>query len=276
MSTAVSAVRRNNIAAEWAAFLIQVLIAVSVELGDDLGRGFFSQHGTVQGIDNARRVVAFETSHGLWLEPAWQTFFLQTHHIFTVTVTYLDVARFMNGVYVFGHVFVTLSVAVWVYVYRRESFRLLRNTVIVTNVLALFIYESFPVAPPRLATGLIFNHHPFQFTDTLYGILSGGKFVGSQLGYNEFSAMPSIHMAWALIAAGAVVVLARPLAVRVAAALYPALMLVAVVVTGNHFLLDTMVSVPLVCVAFAAAAAFEVRRGKLAVPWRRDPLTRAA
>ncbi|HLJ68455.1 MAG TPA: phosphatase PAP2 family protein [Chloroflexota bacterium] len=251
------------------AFLIQVLIAVSIEVGDDLGRGIFSQRGTVQGIDNARRVVAFEAAHGFWIEPAWQTFFLHTHRILTFTVSYLDMAHLMNGMYVFGHIFVTLGVAIWVYFYRREHFRLVRNTVILTNALALLIYETFPVAPPRMTTNLLFDHHPFHFTDTLYGILSGGKIVGTQLGYNEFSAMPSIHMAWALIAAGAVVVLSRRLLPKLLA-FYPALMLLAVVVTGNHYLLDAMASVPLVALAFLASAAYEVSRGTLSIPWRRS------
>src|SRR5437016_1597936 len=149
MATAnCQALRRSNVATEWVALIIQILIAVSFEVADDLSRGLFSQHGTIQGVRDARNVVSFEASHGIWLEPAWQQFFLQTRHFLAFTVSWIDMAHVMNVVYVGCHVLVTLAVAVWVYFYRRQHFVLLRNTVMLTNALALLVYESFPVAPP--------------------------------------------------------------------------------------------------------------------------------
>lgn len=256
---------RSRLVGDWLAFIAQVLIAISFELADDLGRGLFAQHGTLQGIVNARLVVKFEADHDFWIEPAWQNFFLQSHHLLSLTIGWLTVAHFMNVVYVFGHVGVTLSVAIWVYVYRRRYFALLRNVVMLTNALALVIYESFPVAPPRLAGVLTYAHHPFTFQDTVFGMMSnGGRLVGSsQLTYNEFSALPSVHMAWALIVGATLVTLARPWWARALGFLYPALMLIAVVVTGNHFLLDTVASVPVVVTAYLIAVLLA------GVPWVR-------
>jgi hypothetical protein len=270
MATAAEALRRNHGLAEWLAFLGQCVLAASVEVADDLGRGLFSQHGTIQGVDNARQIVSFEAAHGLWLEPAWQLFFEKTHHILLLSLTWPESSRIMNGIYVLGHVFVTLTVAAWVYFYRRRYFPLLRNTVIAANALALVIYESFPVAPPRMMPPLPFAHHLFTFQDTLYGVLTaGGSYVGSSttLAYNEFSAMPSIHMAWALVVGVALLALARPLPVRLLGIVYPALMLVAIVVTANHFFLDAVVAVPVVIAAAALAIGFDGARGKL--PWQR-------
>lgn len=266
MAVLVQAVRRNSVIPAWIAFFSQVLIAVSIELGDDLGRTLVSQHGTAQGIANAKEIVQIEASHGLWIEPAWQLFFQQTHHVFIVTITWFEVARFMNGVYIMCHIFVTLGVGAWVYFYRRRFFPLMRNTILVTNLIALLIYERFPVAPPRLMPPLPFDHHTFAFQDTLYGVLSGGRFVGSSLTYNEFSAMPSVHVAWALVAAGMVLWLARPLAIKLIAAVYPFLMLVSVIVTANHFLLDAVAAALVVLVALLFTVAFECWRGR--PPWR--------
>lgn len=266
MATVAEACRRNNWVPAWIAFFAQVLIAISIELGDDLGRALLSQHGTVQGIDNANQIVQFEEAHGFWVEPAWQLFFEHTHHVFLLSVTWFDVARFMNGVYILCHVGVTIGVGAWVYFYRRRFFPLMRNTVLMTNLIALIIYERFPVAPPRLMPPVLFNHQLFTFQDTMYGVLNGGRFVGSNLTYNEFSAMPSVHIAWAIIAATMVVWLARPLPARAAAAVYPFLMLVAVVVTGNHFLLDAFAAVGVVLLAAAICVAFECWRGR--PPWR--------
>lgn len=262
------ALRRNSLALEWAAFAVQAIIAVAFELGDELGRTLFSQHGTLQGIQNARSVVSFEAAHGFWVEPAWQTFFLQTRHLFDWTVTWLDMVRLMNGIYIGCHVFVTLGVAIWVYFYRRRHFALLRNVIIVTNGLALVIYETFPVAPPRLTTDLLFNHHQFIFQDTVFGTIStGGKLVGTQIGYNEFSAMPSVHMAWALVIGATLVVLARPKIVKVLGCLYPLLMLITVVATGNHFLMDAVGAC--IVVSLAASACFALARWKGTHAWPR-------
>lgn len=268
MAAVAEAIRRNNCLPQWMAFFGQVLIAISVELGDDLGRAIVAQHGTLQGIDNGKEVVAFEAAHGFWVEPAWQMFFQQTHHVLLLSLTWFDMARLMNGVYILGHVFVTLGVAAWVYFYRRQYFVLMRNTVIAVNAIALIIYERFPVAPPRLMPPLPFHGHLYMFQDTLYGVLNGGKFVGSALTYNEFSAMPSVHIAWALVASVMVVLLARPLLIRVLFAGYPFLMLLAVVVTGNHFLLDAGVAVLVVLAAAAVAVAFD--RMWRRTPWRRS------
>jgi hypothetical protein len=263
------AFRRSTAALqEWTAFLLQVLIAISVELGDDLGRGLFSQHGSVQGIHNAQQIAAFEAAHGFWIEPGWQLFFEHTHTVVDIDITWQSVVPVMNGIYILGHVFVTLGVAMWVYFYRRRFFPLLRNVVIITNVIALFIYESFPVAPPRMTTDLFFQGHPFVFQDTVHGIVAAGsKVVGTNAAYNEFSAMPSIHMAWAMIAGGALVLLARPYAVRLFGSIYPALMLVSVVVTGNHFLLDAVGALCVVVAAFPIALVIEMLCGRMASPF---------
>ena len=246
--------RRPGVLTGSLAFTLQVLIAISIEAGDDIGRGLFSQHGTREGIDHARSLVAFEVSHGFFVEPAWQIFFLQTRHIFTLTITSEAVERLMNGIYVVGHVGVTLGVALWVYIYRRRWFGLLRNVVILVNLFALVIYENFPVAPPRLTTGLIFDHHPFIFRDTLFGVVdASGRAIGTQSGYNEFSAMPSVHMAWAVVAGATLVILAGPLWAKAIGVLYPVCMLIAVVVTGNHYLLDVLGGMMIVVLAYGVA-----------------------
>src|SRR5947209_4723947 len=120
MAAVAGVLRRRSVVGGGLAFAVQALIACSVEVGDDVARGIFSQHGTVQGIHNAQEVVAFEQAHGFWVEPAWQVFFEQPHHILVWTLTWLTAAHVMNTIYVFGHLFVTLGVALWVYAYHRR------------------------------------------------------------------------------------------------------------------------------------------------------------
>jgi membrane-associated phospholipid phosphatase len=271
MALVAEAPRRSTLLLQVLAFAVQVLIAVSFEVGDDLGRGLVSQHGTAQGVENARRVVEFEAAHGFFVEPAWQLFFERTHHILVFTVTWPDVIHVVNAVYVLGHVGVTLAVAVWLYVYRRHAFGFVRNTVILTNLFALVVYENFPVAPPRLSGPLSFDHHVFTFQDTVFGVVQGGRVVGTSLAYNEFSAMPSVHMAWALVVGAVLIVLAPSWLAKLFGFLYPGLMLAAVVVTGNHYLMDVVGGAGVLLLATLCAFAFErykdtlprVRRARL-------------
>ncbi|MGI8827105.1 MAG: phosphatase PAP2 family protein [Chloroflexota bacterium] len=264
MAAIAEAARRHSVIAEWLAFATQVLIAVSFEVADDLGRGLVAQHGTLEGNDNALSIVAFERAHGFWVEPAWQIFFEHTHSFLTFTMSWPDAMRIMNSIYVGGHVFVTLGVAIWLFAYRRRIFGFVRNVVILTNLFALVVYERFPVAPPRLTYPLWFHHHPFHFQDTVFGLVSStGKLMGTQAGYNEYSAMPSVHMAWALIAGACVLLLARSPFIRTTGIIYPMMMLVAVVVTGNHYLMDVVGAVPVVLIAVIVALGMDRCRNLL-------------
>jgi membrane-associated phospholipid phosphatase len=132
---------------------------------------------------------------------------------------------------------------------------------LITNLLAFVAYEVYPVAPPRLTSGLIVNHHLFRFQDTMQHVIGSGKLNGVPIGYNAYSAMPSVHAAWALVIGLSVVWLARNPLLRVLGALYPGIMVFTIVVTGNHYLLDAIGGALAVAVAVLIALGIEhIRR----------------
>jgi hypothetical protein len=61
----------------------------------------------------------------------------------------------------------------------------------------------------------------------------------SQL-FNPIAAMPSMHMAWAVISAESLRTCSRRPAVRAAAAAYPPAVATVVLVTANHLLVDVV------------------------------------
>jgi len=211
---------------------------VLVDAGNDIFRGNIHPANATDAINNARQVAGFEAAHGFFVEPAVQQFLLHTQTLLGPIITPSDIVRLANGVYGFAHIFVTLFVAAWIYACHRDRFPLVRNVMILTNALAVIAYEVFPMAPPRLTTGLMFQHHSFHFQDTMQHIIGSGKLNGIPIGYNAYSAMPSAHAAWALIMGLCVLWLARNPLVRILGALYPVLMVLTIVVTGNHYLLD--------------------------------------
>jgi hypothetical protein len=251
---------------DWLFFAAQVLLVVMIEIANDIIRGNLFPPNAIQALKNARQVVNFEEAHDLFVEPATQLFFRHIHDVLGFPLSWSDVIAIANNVYAFGHIFVTGAVAVWVFVRYRRYFGVLRNTMLLTNLIALAGYELYPMSPPRLTTGLIYNGHAFVFQDTMRHILGTGKLNGTPIGYNPLSAMPSLHVAWAIIIGVTLVVLARNPLLRAFGAVYPVLMVFAVVVTANHYVMDAIGAALAVIVATAIALGWELfkdQRGRL-------------
>jgi hypothetical protein len=122
---------------------------------------------------------------------------------------------------------------IWLYAWHRESYPRIRTTVALFTGVSLLI-QLIPVAPPRLlaSTGMVDT--AVRYGQSVYSW--GGGFDA-----DEFSAMPSVHVGWALIVAIAVITVSRS-RWRWLAAAYPVLTLLVVVVTANHFWLDGIVA----------------------------------
>jgi hypothetical protein len=238
-------------------FAAQALLVVMIELGNDIIRGNLFPPNAVEALRNARRVVSFEEAHDLFVEPATQVFFRHAHDVLGLPVSWTDVVAVSNNVYAFGHIAVTGIVATWVFVRHRRHFALLRNVMLLTNLLALAGYELYPMSPPRLTTGLIYNGHAFVFQDTMRHVIGTGKLNGTPIGYNPLSAMPSLHVAWAIIMGVTLILLARNPLLRAFGAVYPVLMAFTVVVTANHYVMDAIGAALAVAVATTIALGWE-------------------
>jgi PAP2 superfamily len=163
--------------------------------------------------------------------------------------------------YVVLHFLGTGAFLVWLYRRHPERFPRVRNTLIVATGIALALYVTFPVAPPRLAA--------LGFVDTVShktGINLSSDLLGNL--YNPFAAVPSLHFGYALLVGATLAAIARRPLLRLLAWSYPALMLLVIVATGNHFFFD------------AAAGALAIGVGYLSASWvdsaRRAPRRRPA
>src|SRR2546429_3987911 len=143
---------------------------------------------------------------------------------------------------------------IWLYARHRTDYPRIRTTVALFTGISLLI-QLIPVAPPRLlaSTGMVDT--AVQYGQSVYA-WSGG------FDADEFSAMPSVHVGWALIVAIAVITVSRN-RWRWLAAAYPLLTLLVVVVTANHFWLDGIAAGLLVIlVLMVQRAARGLRSGK--------------
>ncbi len=220
---------------DWVYLLANVLLVAAVELTDDFAHALVPRTNANIGLANALHVANFEAAHDLWIEPGIQSFFAHTHTYLGITVSWSQVTTVVDMLYGQGHILFTLAFAVWVFMCRRALFAFLRNIFLLTNTFAVLLYESFPLAPPRLASGLRYDGHPYHFLDAVFG---GAR--GLKIGFNEYAAMPSVHVAWALIVGLTLAWAAKPLLIRALALSYPVIMILVVIITGNHYLLDAL------------------------------------
>ena len=68
---------------------------------------------------------------------------------------------------------------------------------------------------------------------------------------NQYAALPSLHIGYALFLSLAVWLLTTNRLARVLAAVYPVLVLAAIIITGNHYVLDAAAGVVVLAIAFA-------------------------
>ena len=148
---------------------------------------------------------------------------------------HLLVGRWLGDYYAVAHFAVTIAVLGWVWWSHPGHYRKLRNALLGINVIGFVVFWAYPVAPPRMLSGLGFVDVA-AVTHSL-GAWSSGA-LASQA--NEYAAMPSLHVAWALWCAFAVWSIRRDPTARAAAAGYVALTSIVVMATANHYFLDVV------------------------------------
>jgi hypothetical protein len=141
----------------------------------------------------------------------------------------------MNYFYAVAHFIVTIGVLVWLYRRHPHYYRRARTVFLVTSSAALVVFYLYPLAPPRLLPEL-------GYIDTVVSHGTWGSWASGDVAAatNQYAAMPSMHVAWSLWCAVAIVLLARHNWVRVLGLAHPLATLVVIVATGNHFLLDAV------------------------------------
>ncbi len=171
---------------------------------------------------NAERVVELETRLGLEVEPAVQRALLRY-------------PRLVHGLNVGYALFnVTLTVGWLAVLYRRRDpgYHRLRRACVLTYAGAQPVFLLFPTAPPRVLDG---------FVDTLSEV-SGIDIEHPLLIrlYNPVAALPSLHVAFAVLTGAAFGERASSPVVKAAAYSYAPLVSLVVIGTGNHYAADAV------------------------------------
>lgn len=184
------------------------------------------------------------------------------------TVLHLDPERWFNSLftkylalgitadfwYASLHYLVTPLVLVWLWRRRPSRYRFARTWLLISTLVGLLGFTLLPTAPPRLLPAV------HGFTDTMaqygsYGWWGADASAPRGLGglTNEYAAMPSLHVGWALWCGIVLFRYGRSPLVRTLGVLYPFGTAVVVIGTANHYLFDAVAGVAVMGIGYLLA-----------------------
>src|SRR5919107_729161 len=166
-----------------------------------------------EAFNHARELIHLEQALGLFVEPT-------VHAWAEGRSGVIDAASWM---YVNSHFTITTTTLAFIYLYRNPSFYFIRNMFLVAMGIALVLYAAYPTAPPRFMPEWGFTDSVADFT----GLTSQDSSADAL--YNPFAAVPSMHVAFALMLGIPMAVMTRRRLAKVAWSLYPGLVTFVVV-----------------------------------------------
>jgi PAP2 superfamily len=192
-----------------------------------VGKLALRRDGRARALRNAQRIVSLEERLGLAAEPALQQALLRRPRL----------VHGLNAGYALFNVTLTLG---WLaLLYRRcdPRYHRVRRACLLAHLGAQPVFYLLPTAPPRALEG---------FVDTLAEV-SGVDLEHPFLVrfYNPIAAMPSLHVAFAVLTAGEIAGRTRSRVLGTAARAYAPAVSVVVAGTGNHYVLDALVGAAL-------------------------------
>ncbi|HEY2398484.1 MAG TPA: phosphatase PAP2 family protein [Solirubrobacteraceae bacterium] len=187
--------------------------------------------GIVEGDANAafahaRDLISIERGMHLFVEPSIQAWASGSHFVMVLA----------SWLYVNAQGSITIAALLYLYLRHNRNFYFVRNMFMIAMAIALVGYTVFPTAPPRFMP-------EWGFMDTVGALTPvnvSGKSASMSALFNPYAAVPSMHVAFALMIGWPLAMLVRSSVVRVMWIVYPFVMTFVIVVTANHFILDAL------------------------------------
>jgi hypothetical protein len=209
----------------WLDALRQVSLFAAAYLAYRLVRGLVEGRATA-AFQHARELISAERTLHLFVEPSVQAWASGSHLLMELS----------SWLYVNAQITVTLGALVYLYLRHNRSFYFVRNMFMIAMAIALVGYVIFPTAPPRFMPEWGFIDSVSDVT----GVRVSHSSASMSSLFNPYAAVPSMHVAFALMVGWPLARLVRRRALRVVWFLYPFLMAFVIVVTANHFIVDAL------------------------------------
>ena len=218
----------------------------------------FSPVNEVSALRHAESILRVERALRLDIEKSTNAWLVQREFYGSVLANFYNLA----------HIWITLGIIVFLWLKRRALYADLRNSLVLFNLIGFAVFWMYPVAPPRMLDG---------FTDVVEQTGAISSFHSGTLAptANQYAAMPSLHIAWAIWCVVAVYQMLPGRGWRIVAWIHLSLTVVAVVTTANHFVLDLVGGVITALVGFVAARRFATHTRPRIARWRTIRAARA-
>ena len=201
--------------------------------------GLWQLVGKLSGNGDYRAVT-----RGQWIWNLERTLHLPSEHTLQGWILpHPLLVQAANLYYATMHFTVLIIFLVWMFARHRESYGRWRTVLALLTASCLLI-QFLPVAPPRMVPGTGMLDTAEIYNQSVYGAIGG--FQPDQL-----SAMPSVHVGWAVLVAVAVCSVTKS-RWRYLAVLHAATTVFVVVATGNHFWADGIVACALLLASLGA------------------------
>jgi hypothetical protein len=256
----------------------EIVYIVLVYVGYSAVRNQFGS-GAGEAVDpepafhHGEAIIQLERNIGLYVEEAIQSWYLD--------LPADGLIRLWNVYYGIFHFIVPAIALVWLYRAAPERYRVWRNTLATTTMVALVGFATFSLMPPRLMDdpGLYGGCQVYAGEDVADALHDAGGAAGDppcdEFGYvdtvavhggwasfgseemaavsNQYAAMPSMHIGWSTWCALVLASLAKRRWVRVLAIVYPFVTLFDIIVTGNHYWIDGLGGLACLAVGFGVS-----------------------
>ena len=193
---------------------------------------------------HARELISLERGLHIFVEPTiqgWAT----SSHLLVVIAAYI---------YINAQTTILIALMLYLYVAHNRSYYFVRNMLFVGMAIGLIGYGLFPTAPPRFLP-------EWGFIDSLKQVTGGSSnSTIANAFFNPYAAVPSMHVACAVMLGWTLARLVRRRVVKVFWALWPVFIAFMTVITGNHFLIDAVLGVVVAAISLVAARRLAVLR----------------
>jgi hypothetical protein len=186
---------------------------------------------------HARELISFERSLHIFVEPAIQGWATSSHGLVVIAAY----------VYINAQTTILIALLLYLYVAHNRSYYFVRNMLFVGLAIGLIGYGVFPTAPPRFM-------EEWGFIDTINQVtgVSGNSTIANVF-FNPYAAVPSMHVACAVMLGWTLARLVRNRLAKVFWALWPVFITFLTVITANHFLIDAVLGLVVAGISLLAA-----------------------
>ena len=218
----------------WGRAGLELLVIALMFGAYKLGRVIAAKH-VGEAFDNAYVIWDLERILRLPDELTLQTLMLNSDLL----------TRAANVYYAAVHFPATAAFLVWLFLRKPADYLWVRRSLALLTAAGLVVHLMVPVAPPRMLGRLGFVDTAAVYGPAVYGPPGQNSLA------DQYAAMPSLHVGWAIVVALGIIVTGRS-RWRWLALAHPVLTSLIVVATANHFWLDGLVAAGLLALSVLA------------------------